>query len=102
MDSYHMASTCIIIIHKRKNNMQFTYQVLLVLIAHTKILSETLWTNVTFTMHSEKNNFYQLTSNFVQVETDLKHRTLLSCYISILSWHWVILWYIYNHHIYMS
>ena len=42
MDSYHMASTCIIIIHKRKNNMQFTYQVLLVLIAHTKILSETL------------------------------------------------------------
>ena len=41
MDSYHMASTCIII-HKRKNNMQFTYQVLLVLIAHKKILSETL------------------------------------------------------------
>ena len=97
--SDHMTSTCIII-HKTKIIYNLDIKCFWYKIAHKNIIWETLWNSVTCTMHSKRNNCYQLICNFVQVQTDLQCSTLLPCDIFLLSWHLVISWYTYSHHIY--
>ena len=69
--------------------------------AHEEIIWETLQNNFISTNNLQKNNFYDLTCNFGQVQKHVQHSRFSVCERYIFSPHLLISWHTYGHHIYL-
>ena len=87
---------------KNNINTQFTYQLLWVYMANEQIISEILQNDVMSSNNWQRNNFYDLTSNFGQFQKHVQHSMLCLHHRYILSPHLHILWHTYHHHTSLS
>ena len=69
--------------------------------AHEEIISETLKNYVTSSNNLQKNNFYDLTSMFEQLQKHVQHSMLYLLDRYILSLHLPISWHTYGDHTYL-
>ena len=69
--------------------------------AHEEIIRETLQNNFISTNNLQKNNFYDLTCNFGQVQKHVQHSRFSVCERYTFSPHLLISWHSYGHHIYL-
>ena len=69
--------------------------------AHEDIISKTLKTYLLSSNNLQKNNFYDLTSNFGQLQKHVQHSTFSFLDRYILSSHLPISWHTYGDHTYL-
>ena len=84
---------------KTHNNAHFAYQLLWVYMAHEEIIWETLKNNFISTKNLQKNNCYNLTCNFGQLQKHVQHSRFCLCERYIFSPCLLISWHTYGHHI---
>ena len=87
---------------KNNNNVHFTYQLLWVYVANEQIISEILQNYVMSSNNWQRNNLYDLTSNFGQLQKHVQHSMFCLHHRYILSPHLHILWHTYHHHTSLS